>query len=110
MTFEPEISWKRTGVFVFFAIFEASNLGDTDWNISTSFPFSFNWLIKVLKLMGIWISESCQMIKRLSDKFLRITCKKLACKTFLKKLDHKPFQKRFDRKSVAVVGTFFKKA
>lgn len=68
MTFEPEISWKRTGVFVFFAIFEASNLGDTGWRISTSFPFSFNWLIKVLKLMGIWISESCQMIKRLSGQ------------------------------------------
>jgi len=71
ITFEPEISWKRMGAFVFFAILEASNLGDAGWRISISFPFSFNWLIKVLKLMGIWISKSCQMIKRLSASLFK---------------------------------------
>ncbi len=71
MTFEPEILWKRTGAFVFFAIREASNLGETGCEISTSFPFSFNWSMKTLKLMGIWISKSCQIIKRLSANLFK---------------------------------------
>jgi len=42
--------------------------------------------------MGIWISKSCQIIKRLSASL------------FKKLLEHNPFQKRLDRKPVTTLG------